>query len=213
MSTTSGVEDCLEIIAHLSEEEGHAHVSAIAQKLGIKMPSVTALLKSLGDKGYIQYEAYQPVTLTAAGMKIAANVIRKHQTLRDFLSQCLGLPPDHADSLACKLEHELDDVAFERLRQFVKQKTLDELGSGETGVIVGIAPALTRRLAAYGLVKGASVHLSKIAPLGDPRSFLVNGTELSLRSTEARQITIQIGNGRRLVQADGLPPEGESKKQ
>ncbi len=190
--TTTSTEDCLEIIAKLAEKEGHAHVSDIARQLGVKKPSVTATLKSLAEKGLVQYESYHPVELTRKGTQIATKVMKKHDTLKCFLTQCLKLPAEHADTLACKLEHELDDVALERLSEFVKMKSLDQLLPDEEAVIVSINPALGRRVAPYGLVKGASVRLSRIAPLGDPRSFLVNDTEISLRASEAKQIQVEV---------------------
>ncbi|MCL2104605.1 MAG: metal-dependent transcriptional regulator [Kiritimatiellaeota bacterium] len=193
MNTTTSAEDCLEIIARLTERDGHAHVSDIARQLGITKPSVTATLKTLADRGLVQYVSYQPVELTRKGEQVASKVIGKHQTLQRFLTQCLDLPTEHADSLACKLEHELDDVAYGRLRQFLNVKTMDRLRPGERGVVVGLASSLNRRrFASYGLSRGAAVRLSKIAPLGDPRSFMVNGTEISLRTAEAKLISVQL---------------------
>jgi len=195
MNTTTSVEDCLEIIARLTERDGHAHVSDIARQLGVKKPSVTAMLKTLAEKGLVQYVSYQPVELTRKGSQVASKVIEKHQMLQQFLMQCLDLPSAHADALACKFEHELDDMACERLRQFLNVKTLDRLKGGEQGVVVGLAPSLNRRrLASFGLARGAAVSLSKIAPLGDPRSFMVNGTEISLRKAEARLISVQLSD-------------------
>ena len=190
--TTTSTEDCLEIIAKLAEKEGHAHVSDIARQLGVKKPSVTATLKSLAEKGLVQYESYHPVELTRKGSQIASKVMKKHETLKCFLIQCLKLPAEHADTLACKLEHELDDLAFERLSAFVKIKSLDTLLPDEEAIVVSIPTGLARRLAPYGLVKGAAVRLSKIAPMGDPRSFLVNDTEISLRASEAKQIQAEL---------------------
>ena len=196
MNTTTSAEDCLEIIAQLTERDGHAHVSDIAKQLGVKKPTVTATLKTLSEKGLVQYASYQPVELTRKGSQVASKVAGKHQTLQQFLTQCLDLSAEHADALACKLEHELDDVAYGRLRQFLNVKTMDTLKVGEGGVVVGLAPALNRRrFASYGLTKGAAIKLSKIAPLGDPRSFMVNGTEISLRTAEAKLISIQVAEG------------------
>ena len=193
MNTTTSAEDCLEIIARLTERDGHAHVSDIAKQLGVTKPSVTAMLKALADKGLVQYVSYQPVGLTRKGSQIAFKVIEKHQTLQRFLTQCLDLSTEHADALACKLEHELDDVAYGRLRQFLHVKTMDKLKVGERAIVVGFAPSLNRRrFASYGLTKGVVVRLSKIAPLGDPRCFMVNETEISLRTAEAKLISIQL---------------------
>lgn len=191
--TTTSAEDCLEIIAFLTERHGHAHVSDIAQGLGVKKPSVTATLKTLAEKGLVQYVSYRPVELTRKGAQIASRVIAKHQTIQRFLTQCLDLPTEHADALACKLEHALDDVAFAHLRQFLRVKTMDKLRAGEAGVVINLAPSLNRsRFASYGLVKGAAVQMLKVAPLGDPRSFRVNGTEISLRKAEAKYISVQL---------------------
>jgi len=190
--TTTSAEDCLEIIATLAEKEGHAHVSDIARQLGVKKPSVTATLKTLAEKGLVQYESYHPVELTRKGSQIASKVIQKHQTLKCFLTQCLKLPEEHANALACKLEHELDDVAFERLSQYVNIKSMDALLPKEEGIVISVPAGLARRLAAYGIVKGVSVRLSKIAPMGDPRSYLVNDAELSLRSSETKQIQVEL---------------------
>ena len=193
MDTTISIEDCLEVITQLTREEGHAHVSDIAKRLNITKPSVVTTLKKLAERGLIEYASYQPVELTAKGSALAGAVIQKHETIRRFLTQHLELSDKHADELACKLEHELDDVALHKLQRFVNIKTLDTLKPKEQATVVDIAPALNyQRFASYGLVKGAPISLSRIAPLGDPRSFNVNGTEVSLRAREARQITVQV---------------------
>ena len=193
MPNTISIEDCLEVITQLTREEGHAHVSDIAKRLNITKPSVVTTLKKLASQGLIQYASYQPVELTRKGSELASKVIQKHETLQRFLTQYLELTERHADELACKLEHELDDVAFRKLQRFVNIKTLDTLKPLEQATVVDIAPALNyQRLASYGIVKDARIALSKIAPLGDPRSFNVNGTEVSLRASEAKQIVVQV---------------------
>jgi len=193
MNTTISAQDCLEVIAHLTERDGHAHVSDIAKQLGVKKPSVTAILKSLADKGLVQYVSYRPVELTRKGLQIASKVIEKHQALQRFLVQCLDLSVEHADSLACKFEHELDDVAYDHLRQFLNVKTMDKLKEGEHAIVIGLAPMLNRgRFASCGLTKGVGVQLVNVAPLGDPLSFMVNRTEISIRKAEAKLISVQL---------------------
>ena len=200
MNTLTSAEDCLEIIARLTDQHGHAHVSDIAKELGIRKPSVTATLKTLANKGLVQYVSYQPVGLTRKGAQVASKVIEKHQTLQRFLTQCLELPEAHADSLACKLEHQLDDLAYGRLRQFLHVKTMDRLAADEKGIVVGMAPTLNRRrFASYGIIKGATVRISKVAPLGDPLGFMVNDTEVSLRTVEARLVSVQVADGEMLA--------------
>jgi len=43
-----------------------------------------------------------------------------------------------------------------------------------------------------GLVSGAEVKVIRVAPLGDPVEFQVKGYSLSLRKSEARNITIEV---------------------
>ena len=123
---SASIENYLEAIAALTDAKGCAKTVEIAQALGVKMPSVTAALKVLAAKGYVTYAAYQPVKLTPKGRTIARGIARRHALLRRFLTDALGLAADHADTLACRLEHAFDDIAFKRLEAFMR--TFDAAG-------------------------------------------------------------------------------------
>ncbi len=71
-------------------------------------------------------------------------------------------------------------------------RSLDELATGERGVIAGIEcePAVARRLMELGLVPGTDVEMIRRAPLGDPLEVAVRGLHLSLRRSEARGIHV-----------------------
>jgi ferrous iron transport protein A len=65
---------------------------------------------------------------------------------------------------------------------------------GQTGTVIrvgGQGPA-RRRMMDMGLVSGAKVKMVRVAPLGDPVEFEVKGYSLSLRKSEARDITVEI---------------------
>ena len=49
-------------------------------------------------------------------MAAAASVVERHQSLRAFLVDVLGLDPDTAEADACRLEHHVSQVVVERLR-------------------------------------------------------------------------------------------------
>ena len=85
-----------------------ARVSEIAGQLGVSRPSVTGALKSLGARHLVAHAPYGHVTLTAEGTRIAAEVERRHLTIRDFLTGVLGIPVDRAEATACKMEHVLE---------------------------------------------------------------------------------------------------------
>ena len=55
---TESLEDYLEAIAELSAVDGHAHTKEIADKLKVKMPSVTGALRQLAEMKYIVYNTH-----------------------------------------------------------------------------------------------------------------------------------------------------------
>lgn len=115
---TESLEDYLEAIAELSAIEGHAHTKDIAAKLQVKMPSVTGALRQLARMEYIVYNTHYPVTLTSKGKLVAEEIALRHQVLKKFFTDILGMPPENASEAACHLEHLVDGTAVERFKLF-----------------------------------------------------------------------------------------------
>jgi len=69
---------------------------------------------------------------------------------------------------------------------------LSELNVGESGIIVklNIKGVARQRFLAMGLVKGETILVKRVAPLGDPIDFLIKGYDLSLRKAEADEILV-----------------------
>ena len=111
---SASLEDYLEAIAELSINDGHAHSKEIAEKLGVKMPSVTEALRQLVDMGYIVYNVHYPVKLTPAGRAVAEEIIHRHLVLKRFFTEILGLSPAKAADTACHLEHVVDEDTISR---------------------------------------------------------------------------------------------------
>lgn len=72
--------------------------------------------------------------------------------------------------------------------------TLDQLGRGQSAVVVRIGGerTLRRRLLDMGLVTGEVVTLRAFAPLGDPIELTLKGYQLSLRKAEARLVVVEL---------------------
>ncbi len=117
-------EDYLRVIYELSGEKGYATVSDVAQRLSVKPPSVTDMIKKLSDSGYVVYEPYKPITLSEEGRAIAREVADKHRVLTNFFT-ILGIDPEIAEEDACGIEHHLHRETSELLTKFVEfvQKT------------------------------------------------------------------------------------------
>jgi DtxR family Mn-dependent transcriptional regulator len=116
---SASLEDYLESIFHLEEENRVARAKDIADRVGVARASVTTALKTLAEKGLINYEPYNYVTLTTLGKKLAAEVVRRHKVLKDFFQNFLRLDAEHADANACRVEHVMDQPAFERMVEFL----------------------------------------------------------------------------------------------
>ncbi|HIW72696.1 MAG TPA: ferrous iron transport protein A [Firmicutes bacterium] len=71
-------------------------------------------------------------------------------------------------------------------------RTVNDLKIGEKAVVTGLgcSGALRRRIIDMGITPGAVVILRKAAPMGDPLEINVRGYELSIRRSEAREITV-----------------------
>jgi DtxR family Mn-dependent transcriptional regulator len=71
---------------------------------------------------------------------------------------------------------------------------LSSLKENESATIIGISKELRgdgrRRLLDLGFVKGADVKIDLLNPLGDPVAFLIKGTAIALRKTQASKILI-----------------------
>ena len=73
------------------------------------------------------------------------------------------------------------------------KKTVNDMKIGERAVVTGLgcSGALRRRIIDMGITPGAVVILRKAAPMGDPLEWFVRGYELSIRRSEAKEITVE----------------------
>lgn len=72
-------------------------------------------------------------------------------------------------------------------------RTLDELQVGERSTILDVTgeDGVSVRLMEMGLIEGEGIECVGVAPLGDPREYLVRGYHLSLRRDEARRVLLE----------------------
>ena len=108
----------LETIYDLSMSEGHAHVKSIAERLSVRMPSVTEVMRKLADKKLINYDVRKNISLTVEGKKLAKELDKRHSVLADFFAKILGCPASKAQTIACKVEHFVDADFCDRLAGF-----------------------------------------------------------------------------------------------
>ncbi|MGQ4871061.1 MAG: metal-dependent transcriptional regulator [Candidatus Thorarchaeota archaeon] len=119
---TSALTDALEmyikVVHELERERGAATVTDIAERLGVRAPSVTVALKRLADMGMVDYQKYRAVTLTRRGKRVAKRLTKTHDVLME-LFVLIGVEKDIAESDACEIEHMVQEETFDRIAAFV----------------------------------------------------------------------------------------------
>jgi len=121
--------DYLETIYHLVRERKVARVRDIAERSEVRMSSVTGALRSLADKGLVNYAPYRVVTLTADGRRAARELVRRHEALRRFFSEALGVDDEAAERNACHVEHAIEPDVLDRLAAFSEETAARKNGA------------------------------------------------------------------------------------
>ena len=102
---TTAVQDYLKAIHRLGGAEKVVSPLEIAERLEVRAPSVTGMLKRLAEAGWITYESGRGARLTDRGVTEARRVIRRHRLVELFLTRVLGLDWSEVDAEAEALEH------------------------------------------------------------------------------------------------------------
>jgi DtxR family transcriptional regulator, Mn-dependent transcriptional regulator len=115
------MEDYLEAIYELDRVKRAVRVKDVANRLQVKMPSVSSALKNLESLGFIRHERYEYIELTETGIHRASSISMRHSTLREFLV-LVGVDVETAESDACKVEHVLSQETMDRISEFVERR-------------------------------------------------------------------------------------------
>ncbi len=116
---TAVMEDYLEAIFDLDKEKKVVRVKDIAKKMDVKMPTVSSMLKTLNERGLVNYEKYEYVELTKNGADVGKEMRRRHEALVRFLTEILKIEFKIANDEACKMEHALSSSTLDSLTDFM----------------------------------------------------------------------------------------------
>ncbi len=113
---SAAVEDYLKTIYALRSEGAEiVTTQALANRLSVAAPSVTAMVKKLAALQLARHTPYRGVELLPAGEKIALEIIRHHRLIETYLAQILGLDWDKVHDEAERLEHVLSEEVEARM--------------------------------------------------------------------------------------------------
>jgi DtxR family transcriptional regulator, Mn-dependent transcriptional regulator len=211
---SDATQDYLKEIHKLRLEGRRATTSAIAERMGVRPSSATAMVKKLAALGLAEHAPYRGVELTAAGERVALEVIRHHRLLEQYLAQALGLSLDEVHTEADRLEHVISEELEARIDKSLgfpthdphgdpipdrklkldrsRLRTLASLEPGDEATIRRVPSdddELLRYLKRLALVPGRKVKLRSAAPFGGPLTVRVGKFEHAI----SRELAAGIG--------------------
>src|SRR4051812_43424329 len=173
--------------------EGPVTTTDLAERLGVRPASVSAMLKKLAERGLVEHVPYRGVLLTAAGGRVALEVLRHHRLLELYLAEHLGVPWDRVHVEAEALEHVISEDLEARIAAKLGEPThdphgdpipsadleidegdtrpLETLNAGATGRFVRVSdsdPEMLRYLDERGVRLGDALEVVDRQPFGGP---------------------------------------------
>jgi DtxR family transcriptional regulator, Mn-dependent transcriptional regulator len=199
MELTDAIQDYVKEIYKLEAVGRRATTSALAERLEISPPSVTAMLKKLATLGLVEHERYHGAKLTEPGERVALEVIRHHRLLEQYLVETLGLSIDAVHAEADRLEHALSEELEAHIDRTLGFPTRDPHGDPIPGPDLRMAAMKTTPLST--LAAGAKATVSRI-PDGDGELLrylsklkLTPGSRLEVRESAPFEgpVTVRVG--------------------
>ena len=122
MKILESSENYLEAILMLKEDKGAVRSIDIVRLLGFSKPSVSRAMALLRENGYITVDRDGFINLTEPGLAVASRIYERHRLLSKWLT-ALGVSPDVASEDACRVEHDISDETFEKLKAYIEKST------------------------------------------------------------------------------------------
>lgn len=120
MRIKESAENYLEAILMIKNKKGCARSIDVANHLNFTKASVSVAMKSFREDGYITVDSEGNLDLTEKGLKIAEKVYERHVLIAKAL-MALGVSEDTAYEDSCRIEHDISDETFDKIKEHVKR--------------------------------------------------------------------------------------------
>lgn len=124
MQIRESAENYLETILVIENQKGAVRSIDVARHLDYSKPSVSRAMALLKGNGYITMDSDGLLHLTASGREIAERIYERHQLFTKWLVM-LGVDPDTAAADACRIEHDISAVAFQKIKEHLLEEHPD----------------------------------------------------------------------------------------
>lgn len=112
----------LETILILSQRQRFVRSIDVADYMGYSKPSVSRAVSLLKQGEYITMDREGFLYLTDAGREVAEKIYERHTVLTQLLVS-IGVDPAVAEEDACRVEHDISDETFEKIKEHVHRDT------------------------------------------------------------------------------------------
>lgn len=116
MQIRESAENYLETILVIQKKKGSVRSIDVARHLDYSKPSVSRAMALLKGSGYVSVDGDGQIHLTDTGREIAERIYERHELFTKWLVM-LGVDPEIAAADACKIEHDISAVAFEKIKE------------------------------------------------------------------------------------------------
>lgn len=114
-------ENYLETIYLLRQNTGEVRSVDVAAKLGYTKASISRAMGLLKKAEYIIIDSRGHIQLTPKGLDRAKHIYERHTVLTKFFMLTLNLDKDFAEEEACKIEHIISPLTFEKIKLYVEK--------------------------------------------------------------------------------------------
>lgn len=110
----------LETILVLSQQKRFVRSIDVAEHMGFSKPSVSRAVSLLKQGEFITVDREGFLYLTEAGREIAEKIYERHTVLTQLLIS-IGVDPEIAEADACRVEHDISDETFSKIKEHVRR--------------------------------------------------------------------------------------------
>ena len=192
----------LEAVYYMWSEKEPLRSARLADWLGVSRPTVAVGLRRMARDGLVRMNGRKEIELTAAGMRTAESIVRRHRIMERWLTDGLGLDWVTADAEAARLEHAVSDVVEQRLYEVLGRPATCPHGNP----IPGHSEASPREVRVSSLRTGDRASITRVSEVAEREAPLLLAYLHQRDLTPGREVAVleadEVGKTLRVRVAD-----------
>lgn len=116
---SESLEKYLLAIYEISKSNSNIIVKDVANYLKIGGASTAIAVKTLAERGFIEYVPYGAISLTTKGLNAVKIKIYRHNTISNFLNKVLEIDKENSDENASLIEYSMTEDVLTKFVHFL----------------------------------------------------------------------------------------------